>query len=200
MSKFTVTVSGVKGIFIPFMTEDGAINLDAMKARFEECAAGASAEVSEDFDTMLASLTAALLDGKNTFRNISEPALERLLWNRKVRASALGTLPENERVSEDPTEEQAQHDRHAEVLGSLIRSRGDQFHVGLKSGVLIRYVDGEIKRDDAGNPMYDGNGNEIAHKRFSDTEWSEIKAKGAETAAKREEKKAAKDAAKAATK
>lgn len=170
MSKTFTLVGGIKGLFIPCVTEDGAINLDAMRANFEEMAAKGAAEESTDFETVAAEVNAALLDYQP--KSVATAVLKRMLWERRVESGALKGKTHEEKT--------ALENRLDEVLDAYIRSTPKKFHVGRKNGILIRFVEGEIARDKDGNALYDGDGNEVPTFRHSDQEWAEVQAKKAE--------------------
>jgi hypothetical protein len=174
-----VTKNNSQFIMVPVFREDGVIDGDAIKGRLDELLAEVVSEEQTTTTTLLVDLSQALVALPNK-KNMTEDDLARLIWNRKVKAGTVNT--------DDPDQEKIQYERHKEVLGNLLRSRPGQFHVGQGSGVLIRYVDG----DDSGN--FDAQGEPIPRQRFSDEDWTKIRAAAEVSAQKKAEKAAAKAA------
>jgi len=163
MSKNIVTVGGVKGIFVALMTEDGKLNVDAMANRARELAANVDAEIRTDFDTVAAEVNAYLLENPG-LKSIGSNSLAFALWERRIES---GDLAGKTREEKD-----AQRTRLVEVLDNYIKASPERFHVGRKTGIAIRYVDGEVAKDNDGNPLYDAEGNTVQAYRWSAEDWT----------------------------
>lgn len=168
MSKHIYTNNGAKFVLVPLLTADGEVDVAAMQDRCGEIAAEVGAQIKTDFDSVLAEVNAFLLANPN-LKSVSQDTLRRSLWERRIEAGQYAGKSQEERTADS--------DRLTEVLANLISSSPNRFYVGKKSGVCIRYVDGENKP------------------RHTDEQWAAFMAAREESLAKRAAKVAEKTAA-----
>jgi hypothetical protein len=196
MSKNIITRDGSQFLLCPIFKTDGVIDVEAIAQRARELASEEHAAETTDFASVAAEVNAYLLENPG-LRTVAMPELERSIWERRVEAGLLkkeidvldanGKLTgEKKTVPLTRDEKNALADRLSTVLPAYIRSATDRFHVGKKVGVAVRFVEGEVMKDDEGNPMYDATGKEVPRFRHSAEEWAKItekKSKEGETPA-----------------
>ncbi len=71
----------------------------------------------------------------------------------------------------------ADADRLTEILPGYFRSNPDRFHMGRRDGISIRYVPGEVSRNEKGEALSNPDGTPAQRYRWTDAEWTEKTAK-----------------------
>lgn len=157
-----ITNDGKRGFFILALSEDGAFNLDAMSEDLAKQAAEVEAEQQTDFETVAAEVNAYLLDNPG-LRSVPTETLKRSLWERRIESGSLKGV--------SPEERTALYDRMSDVVPNYIRSATDRFYIGKKSGILVRFVEGETVKNEDGSPKL-VNGKPAQALRHTDEEWT----------------------------
>ncbi len=189
MHKSIIRVGADMYIKVPVLLNDGKADIAAILAWTEQTANEVAAELSTDQALVAAELNAVLSKTKPNFRDSTEIALFTMIQRARLAKDL------TDGVERTIDEETARTARLEEVLGEYLRSTPERFLVmrgvqGRASGVLIRNVEGEIRRNADGSPDYDDEGNEVPVQRWSDVEWANLRAKHEERAAAKEAKKA----------
>lgn len=157
-----ISHKGAQGYFVALLSTDGVEDIDAMLANLQDQHNEDLAAQATDFDSIAADVNAFLSLPENSgLRTIPTGELARALWV----ASGAATLPRDQA--------NARFDRISEVLPAYIKSKPDQFHMGKRNGIVIRYVDGETVKDQTGKEML-VNGKPVQAKRHSDEEWAKL--------------------------
>jgi hypothetical protein len=157
----------LKSISVVVLTENGKINAEAMREDFEKQLANLDAQISTDFDTVAAEINAFLLANPG-LKTIASSALVRSLWETRVENGDTKGKTHDEKA--------AMFARLEEVVPEYVRATTDRFHMGRKTGIAIRYVEGESAKDKDGNVLYNGDGDEVQAYRHSDEEWAKMTA------------------------
>jgi len=164
----------IKALSILVLSENGVVAADAMRADFEAKLAELCASASTDFDSVAAEINAFLLSNPG-LKTIASAALVRGIWETRVENGEL--------KGKTQAEKGALFSKLEETVPEYVKAHPNQFHMGKKTGIAVRFAQGETVKDKEGNPLYDANGDEVAAFRFTDEEWSKMTAPKAAPAA-----------------
>lgn len=155
---------------------DGSIDSEKTDSSYFQLRDRLVAQVQTDFNSVAVEITEFLLLNPG-LKTIPTSTLVRSLWERRVEEGKL-----KDKKQEEKNE---LYSRLEEVVPEYVKSNGDMFHMGRKTGIAIRYVPGDYVKDAKGNTVYDAETNEVQAFRHSEEEWSKLTAaKEAKAAAK----------------
>lgn len=144
---------------------DGSLNKEATDANYASLRDALSARIQTDFDSVAVEINSFLLENPG-MRTIPTSALVRSLWERKIEGGELKGKTQEEKS--------ALYTRLEEVVPEYVKSNAEMFHMGRKTGIAIRFVNGETAKDAKGAAVYDGEGNEVQAYRHSAEEWTKL--------------------------
>lgn len=157
----------IKALTIAVLTENGKWSHEAMLKDFEAQYAKGSADSETDFDTVAAEINAYLLTNP-ALKTIASASLVRSLWETRVENGELKGKTHDEKA--------AAFARLEEIVPEYVKATTDRFHMGRKTGIAIRFVEGETAKDKEGNVLYNAEGDEVQAYRHSDEEWAKMTA------------------------
>lgn len=163
-----------KTLSIVVLTENGEINVACaamMREDFEAQLTKECARMATDFNSVAVEINAYLIANPK-LRTVPTSALIRSLWETRVENGELKGKTHEEKAT--------MFARLEEVVPEYVKAHGDRFHMGRKTGIAIRFVEGEVVKDAEGNPLYNAEGDETQAYRHSAEEWTKITAAKAE--------------------
>ncbi len=190
--------------YVLALCADGTIDRAKCLALHEEVLNSIAAEIDTDFATVAVDMTAFLLENPG-MKTIATSSLVRALHERKLESGfyvhAATVDDAGNPVAEKPftrQEKDLAFARLETVVPEYVKSLPDQFHTGKKTGIAIRFVNGENQKDADGNDTFNGAGDTVQAYRHDAETWAKITAPSEKELAKRA--KAAEDAKTAAAK
>lgn len=123
---------------IAVLTNNGAVDQEAMLADFNKQCTALIAERSADQDTVKVELNDFLLSSPG-LKTISKSSLVRALFETRIESGKYKDVPREQRDSDFV--------RLETVVSEYIAAHPDLFHAGRKMGVAVRQVPGEKNED-----------------------------------------------------
>lgn len=171
---------------------DGSLDVKASILAATQQIEEEGARETADFDTAEREIRQFFLAPKNVaLRSMPIGNIVDGIMSRRVSAATRAFLAENPDADDDevsaavagaPGTSSADKDRLASVLPAYFRQNPDQFHMGRRSGVSIRYVNGDVQKDQkTGKILVGDDGQPSQRYRFTDEEWAKLNATKPET-------------------